>query len=64
MNNKTHESILFVLFCGVLLWAAYTVLTPVPLIDHRQMYVEPRDYPPKIPHCDKELWDRIREGCD
>lgn len=25
---------------------------------------EPKDWRPTIPHCDKPLWDRIREGCD
>jgi len=25
---------------------------------------QPVDTRPAIPHCDKELWDRIREGCD
>ena len=25
---------------------------------------QPVDTRPKIPHCDKELWERITEGCD
>ena len=25
---------------------------------------QPRDWPPQIPNCDKELWERIKDGCD
>jgi hypothetical protein len=25
---------------------------------------ELRQHPPKIPVCDKELWERIKDGCD
>ncbi len=35
------------------------VTTPTEEIVH-----EMRIYPPAIPQCDKEVWDRITEGCE
>jgi hypothetical protein len=30
----------------------------------REMIIREGWQPPPIPQCDKETWDRIREGCD
>jgi hypothetical protein len=48
--------IAFILLCGLVVGEA-TVLREV-----QAAYVT-QWQPPPIPHCEKELWLRIREGC-
>ena len=66
-----YETMLYSLTILVAL-SITTLLVVDRVIDYKEIelsYQQKKDceelwQPPNIPQCDKETWDRIREGCD
>lgn len=56
------ESFLYGLGLSLLSLSTYIIVDTAS--NHRPSVREPTNGYPDIPQCDKELWDRIREGCD
>jgi hypothetical protein len=63
MKRNTIELVMVGIVCLIMTAFAYAVLDEG-TVQEQDIQYEARKYPPSIPQCDKELWDRIREGCD
>lgn len=62
MNRDWGELLIVFAICLSLIGAGIAIVSAMgPPIEDT---FEARPYPPDIPQCDKDLWDRIREGCD
>ena len=61
--RRDHWDLLMIgAVCLIMVAYAYAVLDtppPAPVVKPQPEYV----HPPKIPQCDKELWDRVKDGC-
>lgn len=63
MTGKEKLVLWCIIFC-----VTFTTLVVIETIEEARAeetkIIEATWSPPPIPRCDKETWDRIREGCD
>lgn len=65
--NDILNSVFFLLALTVVCFTAFKIFDSITELKREELYISCDTTkgwsPPPIPKCDKELWDRIREGC-